>query len=168
MKKILPAFIFFALAQCAFSQNIRIASSEVSISDKGDSNENLTSNNISTKAFREFKKNFKTVTNEKWFDLTDMVRAKFTLDNISYKVDYDKRGHWLHTIRSYSEKELSSDVRQQVKMTYFDYAIVLVDEIDMPRNQKSYIVHLEGQTNWINLRISDGEMDEWQNFKKAQ
>jgi len=102
--------------------------------------------------------------------MPDGYRAKFTIkgakSDITYKVDYDKKGNWTHTILSYDEKELAKDIRDQVKMNYFDYSIVYVDCVMMPHNQNTYVIHLEGATNWINVRIADGEMDELQKYNK--
>jgi hypothetical protein len=41
-------------------------------------------------------------------------------------------------------------------------------EIGRPANALTYVVHLEGQTNLINLVVSNGEMEEWQKFAKSK
>jgi hypothetical protein len=100
----------------------------------------------------------------------------FILDDINYRVDYDKKGIWLHTIRTYNENKLPSDVRHLVKSSYYDYNIIVVQEIeipwepfmDFPTDLFTYIVHLEGKTKLINLRVSNGEMDEWEKFDKSK
>jgi hypothetical protein len=43
-----------------------------------------------------------------------------------------------------------------------------VQEIERPREPFTYVVHLEGKTKLINLRVSDGEMDQWQKFDKLE
>jgi hypothetical protein len=88
-------------------------------------------------------------------------------DYFIYRVDYDK-GHWLHTIRTYDENELPKDIRHLVKSSYHDYNIYLVLEIEKPRDTFTYIVHLEGKTEWINVRVSSGVMDEFQKFQKSE
>jgi len=121
---------------------------------------------ISPKAMTSFHKAFKNVSDEKWYEMPDATRAKFTVNDVHYIVDYDKKGHWIHTIRTYSEKQLPADVRQEVRATYLDYSIICVKEITLPRNDKTYIVYLEGPSNFVNLRIANGEMDEWQKYNK--
>src|SRR5215813_1387538 len=68
---------------------------------------------ISPKAVTNFHKTFKNVSDEKWYEMPDATRAKFTFNDVHYVVDYDKRGHWIHTISTYAEKELPADVRRE-------------------------------------------------------
>jgi hypothetical protein len=88
-------------------------------------------------------------------------------DYFIYRVDYDKGG-WLHTIRTYNENELPKDIQHLVKSAYHDYNIYLVIEIEKPRDTFTYIVHLEGKTEWINVRVSSGGMDEFQKIQKSE
>jgi len=176
MKKILAALVLFTVGHGAFPQSLKNVSSsgnsEVSttVLDNSSVEKNTVPNAVSTKAIRNFKKLFKNVSDEKWYEMPDGYRVKFSKkDNqssVSYKVDYDKEGNWMHTIRSYDEKELAKNIRDRVKTTYFDYSIILVDEVIMPLNQSTYVIHLEGATNWINVRIANGEMDELQKYNK--
>ena len=122
---------------------------------------------VHTKAVRNFVKHFKTATNVTWFDATDGYRAVFEAAGIKTWVDYDKKGIWLHTIRTYDEKTLSREIRHQVKSIYYDHAIKLVHEIELPgipQNTTCYIILLENETTLVELRLYDGEMDvlkEW-------
>jgi len=45
---------------------------------------------------------------------------------------------------------------------------MFVQEIEKPRETFTYVVHLEGKTKLINLRVSNGEMDEWQKIDKSE
>lgn len=123
---------------------------------------------VSQKAVRDLTKSFKNASDEKWFSLQDGFVAMFNQDGIDLQVAYDKRGNWLYAIRKYDETKMSSDLRHTVKSTYYDYSITQVQEIEKPRNTLTYIVHLEGKTDYINLKVSDGEMEEWQKFNKSE
>ena len=177
MKKIFLVLTLMIFGYGAFSQTIKNSASsanpEVSpavLNTGNDNASNAPSVSISSKALKNFKKSFKSATDEKWFEMPDGYRVKFTTtgthSTILYKVDYDKKGNWTHTIRSYDEKELARDIKEQVKMSYLDYTIVWVEEVIMPRQKATHIVHLEGPTDWVNVRISDGEMDEFQRYNK--
>ena len=129
---------------------------------------------VNTKAVKNFTKSYKSQSNEVWHEVTDGLIAQFTSDDINYRVDYDKKGNWLHTIRTYDENKLPRDVRHMVKSIYYDFDITQVQEIEMPFNIENplngptYIIHLEGKTEFINLRVCDGAMDEWQKFNKSK
>src|SRR5262252_8206089 len=87
-------------------------------------------------------------------------------DHFIYRVDYDK-GRWLHTLRTYDESALPTDIRRLVKSSYHEYDIYLVLEIEKPRDSFTYVVHLEGKTEWISVRVSRGRMDELEKFQKS-
>jgi hypothetical protein len=123
-------------------------------------------NMVNPKAVRDFMRSYKTVSNEEWYELPDALVAMFSLDSINYRVDYNRRGIWLHTMRTYDENTLPKDIRHLVKSSYYDFAIRLVHEIETPRYAFTYIIKLEGKRELINLRVINGEMEEWQKFKK--
>jgi len=174
MKKILsiPALIGWAI--CTSAQSNSHAStngapvSPILISAIADRTASGYLNNIRTRAVRDFEKNFTANGNEKWYQMPYGFRATFKLDDIDYRVDYDKKGNRLDALRTYTEKKLPSTIRSMVKTVYYDYSIVLVEEITKPRNETTYIIHLEGETEWINIRAQNREMEEWQRFDKAK
>ncbi len=129
----------------------------------------LRKNEIKSKALRGFMKAYKNVTDEKWYKTSGGFVATFTRDEIIYHLEYDKRGNWLYTIRAYGENKLPDNIRHIVKSTYYDYDIGLVQETESPGifsghygNILSYVIHLEGKTNWINLLVDDEVMEELQ------
>jgi hypothetical protein len=130
--------------------------------------ENIYYNNISTRAIRDFVLNFPEVSNENWFSTTELFVAMFTLNDINYRIDYDRKGNWIETFRTYEEKNLIEDVRQSVKSSYYDYKIYLVQEIQQPFHPNVYIIHLEGKKRLINLQVCNGVLYEWQKFKKSK
>jgi hypothetical protein len=145
------------------------SSKEITLSEKKYAQKDsitIYTNDINSKARKNFLKMYKNVTGENWNELPDGMRVKFILNGIQHWVDYSKNGEWLETIRFYYEKELSPEIRYLVKNDYYNYSIKWVKEIEKPRDIRTYIVHLEGQKDWINLRVHDGEMEEWQKFFK--
>jgi len=131
-----------------------------------DNNDKIT--NITLRAIRHFLVNFGEVSNEIWYSTPDMFVAMFRLSDIDYRVDYDRKGNWIETYRTYDETKMSSDLRSSVKSSYWDYHIYLVQEIEQPRHPVTYIVHLENKTKLINLQVSDGVIFEWQKFSKSK
>jgi hypothetical protein len=120
------------------------------------------------KAVKNFTKSYKSSPDELWFNVDGGFVAEFTSGDMHYLVDYDKKGNWLRTIRSYSEAELAQDLRYIVKSTYFDYEINLVQEIERPGSPVNYIIQLLGKTELINLRISEEEMVVLQKFNRSK
>lgn len=125
-------------------------------------------NEVNTRAMRHFLKNFSDVSDEKWYFTPKMTVVIFTLNEINYRVDYDKKGNWIETLRSYGEAKLSSDLRKDIAYSYRDYKIYLVQEIEQPSHATVYVIHLEGNTKLIKLQVCNGIIDEWQKFDKSK
>jgi len=124
-------------------------------------------NNVSITAVRHFKNKFKTATDEKWYEMPDGYRVNFTIKDIRCRLDYDEDGKWLHSIKYYDEKKLPIEVRRLVVSNYLDYSIRTVEEIEAPHNILFYVIHLEGETDWINIKVSDYEINELEKIKKS-
>jgi hypothetical protein len=168
MKKILSALVLLIIGNCAFPQSLKnsVPSENPEVSPAVSVSEN-TAPAAMNKAVRNFRKTFKNVSNEKWYEMPDGYRVNFTAKDIRCRLDYDKNGNWMHTIRYYDEKKLPVEVRRLVVSNYLDYHIRTVEEIEAPRNVIFYVVHLEGETNWINIKVSDNEINELEKIKKS-
>lgn len=123
---------------------------------------------VKSRAAKNFATTYKSVSSEKWYEMPNGLSAMFTSKDVRCRVDYDKKGYWLRAIRTYDENELPSDLRHLVKSSYYDYSIIAVHEIEQPKGNFTYIAHLEGKTKMINLRIHDGDIEEWQKFDKSK
>src|SRR5260221_3142518 len=107
------------------SMEISFAFGEVTLINS--SSENL--NAINTKAVRDFDKNYKAVTDEKWYKVSNGYLARFASNGNENMAAYDLKGHWRFTISYYDEKKLPDEVRATVKSIYYDYSITRVEEI---------------------------------------
>ncbi len=125
-------------------------------------------NDIKIKAVRHFIDNFDNAPKEEWYEAPDRFVVTFTLNEIKYRVDYDKKGNWIETYRTYDEDKLPTEIEDVVRSSYYDYKIFLVQEVENPLDVKSYYIHLDGKTRLINLKICNGQMDELQNFRKSK
>jgi len=117
---------------------------------------------------RSFLKSYKDVSDAKWIEVKEGFVAMFNRDGVDYQVAYTKKGNLIRTIRSYSEDNMSQDLRHIVKSTYYDYGINRVHEIETPLKPVTYIVQLVGKKELINLKIENGEMEEVQRFKQSK
>jgi hypothetical protein len=122
---------------------------------------------VNEKAVRNFSQSFKTA-KEIWYIVKNGFAAGFSAESIDYLVTYDNKGNWLHTVRTYNEAKMSKDLRNTIKSNYYDYEINVVNEIASPAAPTTYIVQLVGKTKLINLRIVNGDIEEWQKFDKSE
>ena len=115
--------------------------------------------NIPIKAVRSFRNTYLYVDNETWYKIPEGYRARFTEDGVLYLVTYNKKGKWMHTMRQYDETKLQRDVRAQVKSVFYDYNIVLIEEIEYFRKPLTYIIHMEDKVSFKNIIMSEREME---------
>jgi len=115
---------------------------------------------VAAKALKDFNKTFAGVSTAKWYIVKAGFTTNFTQNDIQYRVDYDKKGNWTGTMKSYDEKKLSREVRATVKTVYYDYSIKWVKEITVPHypNIIVYMIHIDDETSFKNLQVIDGEI----------
>jgi len=115
---------------------------------------------IAAKALKDFNKSFGNASAAKWYIVNAGYTTKFTQNEIQYRVDYDKKGNWTGTMKSYDEKKLPPDVRATVKSVYYDYSIKWVKEITVPNypNVIVYMIHIDDEKSFKNLQVIDGEI----------
>jgi hypothetical protein len=120
--------------------------------------ENLPLSDVNIKAARSFAKQFKNVSNAKWYKVEDVFIASFTENEIETKVVYDLKGNWHCMLRTYNEDKLPFDVRDLVKAKYYDYKIHVVYEITHT-DDLTYILKIEDSKKIKTLRVTNGEME---------
>lgn len=123
---------------------------------------------ISARFLNNLFKKYKGATNKTWYETSYGFVVKFNIKNRHYRADYDKKGNWLYNICTYNENELSPDLSEILKSTYYKYNVSLVQEIEMPKNIFTYIVSLDGDKEQLQIRLKDGEMDEMQTLTKLK
>ena len=156
----LAAVIVSALFNAGFAQQAEVANTEPHYK------QGKTLNHISIRAIRDFHSMFGDTFDEDWYKVGNGYIAKFTENNMKVRVDFDRNGNWLSTVKIMTEKQMPRQVRNKVKSIYFDYTITLVMEIEN-KEDKIYVVNLEGETTWKKVKVSDGEMIELEDYNKA-
>jgi hypothetical protein len=123
---------------------------------------------VNSKALKDFKKSYKKASNETWTKIDDGFTATFNADASRSVIYYNNKGHWTGSLKSYPENQLDKSVRALVKSTYYDFKINLVEEIETNETAgvPTYIVYMEDKNNVKLIRVSNGEMDVYQEFVK--
>jgi hypothetical protein len=121
---------------------------------------------INDRTMANFKKYFSEVTDDVWIKTPNGYVVRFTSNGIPNTAFLSNHGNCQSCVRYYTEKELTGDIRQQVKSTYFDFAITSVREVTY-NSQTAYLVTIEDKTSWKVIRIVDGEMDVWEEHLKG-
>lgn len=121
---------------------------------------------IPEKVWHSFMKYFGEGEDPRWYQLNKDYLVKFMLDEEQNNALFTKRGHLIYNIAYGYENSLPSELRKQVKSSYFDYNItraVKVSEAD----RLIWVINLEDAKELILVRLENGEMEEVKRLKKT-
>jgi hypothetical protein len=123
--------------------------------------------NISDKLLQAFHKTFPDAQQVKWAETEDRYMVNFKQGDILTKVEYDKEGNFLNSLRYYSEKNLPVNILCRLQKKYTDKRVFGVTEITSEANVEYYI-KLEDAENWITVKSNvDGNLQVVERYKKA-
>jgi glycerol-3-phosphate O-acyltransferase len=168
MKKLIMAtgLTVVALTGCAYSQQGNtLAAAKIRTTLKP-GNQYL--NEINVRAMRDFVSRYGDVTDAVWHRSNDNYVAVFYKDSIQHRVIYTSRGDLSYIMKYYEESRMPRDIRAQVKSTYYDYKIYVIQEILTPDHPTIYIVNLQGDTDWKKVKLCQGEMEIMEEFRKGK
>jgi len=125
-------------------------------------------NDIHIRALRDFVGRYGNLDDVVWHKGNKNFIAVFTRDSIQTRVIYNTAGVLEYTMRYYQEAQLKREIRHIIKSTYYDYKIFIVQEILKPDDEPVYIVNLQGDTDWLKVKVYGGEMEVMERFKKGK
>jgi hypothetical protein len=122
---------------------------------------------ISDKLLQAFHKTFPDAQQVKWAETEDKYLVNFKQGDILTKVEYDKDGNFLNSLRYYSEKNLPVNILCRLQKKYADKKVFGVTEVTSD-NYVEYYIKLEDAQNWITVKSNaDGNMQVVERYKKA-
>src|SRR5688500_5326096 len=147
MKKLMIATVItvVALSGCAYSQQGGHTLASANVKSLRPQNQYM--NEINVRAMRDFVSRFGDVDNPLWHKSIDSVLSVFCRDSIQHRVIYKHRGDLNFLMKYYDESRMSRQIRAQVKSTYYDYKIYIIQEIESANHPTMYIVNLQGDTD---------------------
>ncbi|MBS1577198.1 MAG: hypothetical protein JST09_18015 [Bacteroidetes bacterium] len=128
------------------------------MTDEARNGDRLKSAEINTNAIKNFEKSFKQAKNVNWYKVKDGFMVYFYQNETKEICGYDLKGRWQYTLVSYPEKKLPLPIWHRVKTVYYEYAITWVNQIQI-QNKIIYVVHLENENTYKNVRVTDEDMD---------
>jgi hypothetical protein len=120
---------------------------------------------INKRAIRQFVSWYKGIENEKWYSVSNGMIVRFQEKGLENMAAYNTKGRWLFTITYLNESQLPERIRDLIKSDYPDYAISTIEALENS-STSLYIVHMQNEYSWKNLRIFEEQMDVIQDFSK--
>jgi hypothetical protein len=114
----------------------------------------LVRNEINISAVRDFLNRFDEVNNALWFAIPKGgYEAYFVRDGYGDRVIYDKSGGWEMSLITYNEDKCPRDIRAAVKSLYFDFDMILVEEVHT-RDGIEFIFYLQDKSSIQIVRVN--------------
>lgn len=122
---------------------------------------------ISEKLLQSFKQTFPNAQEVKWLETGEKYIVNFKENGILTKIDYDKDGNFVSSLRYYSEKNLPLNILTKLQKKYADKKIFGVTEMTSDSNV-DYYIKMEDDKNWITVKSNaDGNFQVVEKYKKA-
>ena len=144
----------------------RFSSNQIGVTFSSPASKVMTKDVANEKVLRRFNKSFKNAENIEWKQLNNNFLAMFVKDDIPTRSLFDRKGKMIYTINYPSEKQLPPYIKSLIKDYYSGYNITSSATI-FQDGRKIWIVKLAGNTNYIEARIENGDIEEIENFQKA-
>jgi hypothetical protein len=122
---------------------------------------------VSEKLLQTFKQTFPDAEQVKWMEQEDKYTVNFKEKGIITKIEYDKEGNFLSSLRYYTEKNLPVNILCRLQKKYADKKVFGVTEM-ATETAVEYFIKLEDDNSWITVKSSvDGNMQVVEKYKKA-
>jgi hypothetical protein len=122
---------------------------------------------INEKLLQTFKQTFPDAEQVKWLEQTDKYTVNFKDNGILTKVDYDKDGNFISSVRYYYERNLPVNIICKLQKKYASKKVFGVTEMTTESNVEYYI-KLEDEGSWMTVKSNvDGNMEVVEKYKKA-
>jgi hypothetical protein len=122
---------------------------------------------ISDKLLATFKQTFPDAVQVKWVEQADKYSVSFKQNDILTKIDYDKDGNFISSLRYYTEKNLPVSVLCRLQKRYAGKTVFGVTEVATDLNTE-YYVKLQDENTWYTVKSdADGNMQLIEKYKKA-
>lgn len=152
--------IVLTMASQSFSQSVNVENLPVSV-------RNISYNKPYSNVLNEFNKLFADAEDVSWYKVDNDFGAKFTINDLKYRVLFNNNGKLVYKITYGQEKHLPLQVRKAVKMEYFDFKITAASLVE-EANRKIWVVHLEDDFEYIIARVENDELHQNLKYRKQQ
>jgi hypothetical protein len=131
-------------------------------------NKNVDDAIISDKLLQAFKHTFPDAREVKWIEQADKYTVNFKQGDVLTKVEYDRDGNFLNSLRYYTEKNLPVNILCRLQKKYADKTVFGVTEITNDTSVEYYI-KMEDAKNWLTVHSdSEGNMRVVEKYGKAE
>lgn len=112
-----------------------------------------------------FQKLFSNAENVAWYNVKKDFGAKFTMNDLRYRVLFNKKGKLVYKITYGQEKHLPVAIRKAVKREYVEFRITAASLVE-EANRSIWVIHLEDEWEYVIVRVEHNEINENAKYTK--
>ncbi len=120
---------------------------------------------VNKKTMRQFVGWYKDTRDENWYHVNSGIVVKFEENGLEKMAAFNTKGYWLFTIIYLDENKIPARIRWLVRSRFYDYKIAEIEQIESP-SSNIYLVHMQNDSSWMNLRIHNEEIKIMEDFTK--
>ena len=122
---------------------------------------------VNEKVLQIFQEAFPKAQQVSWQESGDLYVVNFTMGQVRSRVNYDKDGNFISSIRYFGEEGLPNNILSKIKKRYPHQSIFGVTELESESGLE-YFVKLESEKCWTTVKSdSNGYLDEVEKLRKA-
>lgn len=122
---------------------------------------------VNEKVLRSFKETFSSAEEVRWEEFKSYYSVSFVHSGIRSKVNYDKDGNMLGSIRYYAPQLLPLNIYNRLRMDYSKKELFGVTEVTAGTDV-AYFVKMQDSKNWITIKIdASGNSSIHEKYKKG-
>jgi hypothetical protein len=119
------------------------------------------------KVLRSFNETFRGAEDVKWEEYDSYYTVSFVNAGIRSKVNYDKEGNMLGSLRYYLPSMLPLNIQSKLKKEYTRKSLYGVTEVTFG-TEVTYYVKMEDEKSWITVKVdTDGNSRVVEKYKKG-
>jgi len=113
---------------------------------------------ISEVTLKSFNRQYKNASNIVWSTLNEGNCVKFSLDEIEYRVFYNKKGRWMSTIKNLPNERLPWHVANRIKQEYPGFNVFFAQHVHTSMGQ-AYVIKIEKGESWKQVKLVGSEVE---------
>ena len=122
---------------------------------------------VNEKVLKSFNETFSSAEEVKWEEYKTYYTVSFVHSGIRSKVNYDKEGRMLGSIRYYAPQLLPLNIYNRLKIDYSKKELFGVTEVTFG-TEVTYFVKMQDSKNWITIKIDpSGNSTVHEKYKKG-
>ncbi len=122
---------------------------------------------VNEKVLKSFNEIFAAVQHVKWEEYKNYYTVSFVHSGIRSKVNYDKNGYIIGSLRYYAPQNLPLNIYNRLRKQYSKKELFGVTELTVEA-EVTYFVKTQDEKNWITIRIDpSGNTTVCEKYRKA-